>query len=134
MRAVSVAKYQPPASSSAVGPVGDHAPVGEQHRPRRRTSAANSASCVATSTAIPCAARSRSQRGELGLRGPVHAPRRLVEREHRGRLAAAEHDRQREALALAAGEVARVALGERAEPGGSSAAAGASSPTRSCRK
>ena len=35
MRAVSVAKYQPPVSSSAGVAVGDHAAVGEQHRARR---------------------------------------------------------------------------------------------------
>ena len=42
---------------------------------------------------------------------------RLVEADHRGRLAA-QHDREREPLALAAGEVARVAVGEVREAGG----------------
>ena len=55
--------------------------------------------------------------GERVLVGAVHAARRLVEADD-GRRLALEHDLQREPLALAAGEVARVAVGERAEAGG----------------
>ncbi len=56
---------------------------------------------------------------QLGLRAAVHAARGLVQREHGRRLAlAAGDDREREALALAAGEVLRVALGHRRQPDG----------------
>ena len=50
------------------------------------------------------------------LVGAVHAARGLVQADDRGRLAL-QHDRERETLALAAGEVARVAVGECAEAG-----------------
>ena len=55
--------------------------------------------------------------GERVLVGAVHAAGRLVEADD-GRRLALEHDRQREPLALAAGEVARMAVGEGAEAGG----------------
>ena len=116
MRAVWVAKYQPPPSTSAVGASATGAPspsrtVRSAHR------AANSASWVATSTAAPAAASSRSRVGERVLVAAVHAARRLVEADHGGRLAL-QDDREREPLALAAGEVARVAVGECGEAGG----------------
>jgi hypothetical protein len=50
--------------------------------------------------------------GELGFGLAVHPARGLVQGEHSGRIALAGHDRQGQALALAAGQVARIALGE----------------------
>ena len=47
---------------------------------------------------------------------PVHAARRLVEADGHRRLAGREHQLEREPLALAAGDVARMAVGERAGP------------------
>ena len=49
--------------------------------------------------------------GERVLVEAVHAAGRLVEADHGGRLAL-QDDGEREPLALAAGQVARVALGE----------------------
>ena len=70
---------------------------------------------------------------QRGLLDAVHAARRLVE-EHarRGVLAAAEHHGEGEALALAAREVAGVAVGEVLDADGAQRGRGASSPTRSC--
>ena len=125
MRAVSVAKYQPPASSSARGPVGDHAPVGEQHRALGAGARRTRGRGWRRSPPAPRRARARSSARELGLGVAVHAARRLVEREHRRRLAVAGDDRERQPLALAAGQVARVALGQRRRARrGSSAARG----------
>ncbi len=53
-------------------------------------------------------------RRERGAVRPVHAARRLVEADRDRRLAAAQHELEREPLALAAGDVARVAVGQRA--------------------
>ena len=117
MRAVSVAKYQPPR---------EH--LGGR---RRRRSGAPSASSTT---------RSANGRGELGVvrgdehrraaggelaagarrarpwrRGPCRASARRGR--HRRRRRRAEDDREREPLALAAREVARVAVGETREPG-----------------
>ena len=50
--------------------------------------------------------------GELALDGAVHAAGRLVEADGGGCLSPAHDDREREALALAAREVARVAVAE----------------------
>ena len=55
------------------------------------------------------------QRRQLGLRLAVHPPRRLIEAEHAGLVAA--NDRQREPLALATGEVARVPADQLREAG-----------------
>ena len=72
MRAVSVAKYHPPASSSAVGPSAITRPSASSTA-RSAQAAANSGSCVATMTASPCSERRCSSCGELSLGGAVHA-------------------------------------------------------------
>ena len=86
---------------------------------------------MATTTAPSNAAQAR---GELALGSAVHAARRLVEEDRHGRLAAVEHDRERQPLALAAGEVARMAVGERGEADALERVGEASSPTVSCRR
>ena len=119
MRAVSVAKYQPPASSSARRAVGDHAPVGEQHRAIGTGGGELGVVRRDDHRLTLARARARSSLRELGLRLAVHAARGLIEREHGGRSTSARRardDRERKALALAAGEVARVALGQRRQP------------------
>ena len=82
-----------------------------------RRPAANSASCVATTIAAARRGERAQLRGERGLVRAVHPARRLVEADAPPGGSPCEHDREREPLALAAGEVARVAVGERAEPG-----------------
>ena len=119
MRAVSVAKYQPPVSTSAVGPSAIDAPVGEQHdavgEARRRTRGR----AWRRGRRAPSAARALQARGEVALGAAVQAARGLVEADdRRARSPGAEHDREREALALAAGEVARVAVLGDVEAGG----------------
>ena len=115
MRAVWVAKYQPPPRTSAVGASATGAPS-PSRTVRSAQAAENSASWVATSTAAPAAASARSRSASSSL-WPRSMPRvGSSSRTAAGRLAL-QHDRQREPLALAAGEVARVAVGERAEPG-----------------
>ena len=83
---------------------------------------------MATSTAAPRLGELAQVGGERLLVRAVHAAGRLVEADDGGRLAL-QHDREREPLALAAGEVARVAVGESVEPG--AGARQSSSPTRS---
>ena len=79
---------------------------------RSATAAANSGSCVATSTAAP----PRRARAAARPASPLAArsmPRVGSSRQmHRGRLVAVQHDRERQPLALAAGEIARVAVDE----------------------
>ena len=101
-RAVSVAKYQPPASSSA------RARRRARARPpaaptRVANAAANSGSWVATSTAAPRSRAREQLAGELrlGARGPCRASARRG-RARPASLAARRDDREREPLALAA--------------------------------
>ncbi len=78
---------------------------------REANAATNSGSWVATSSAQPSALIAARQ---LLLDAPVHAAGRLVEAQDRRRLARIpEHDREREPLLLAAGEVARMAERQR---------------------
>ena len=97
------------------------------------TATASSASWVASTMPTPCALSAHSSVRQRGLARLVHPARRLVEQQ-RGGLLAADDDRDRQPLALAAGEVARMAVGQVREAGALSAAASSSSPTRSCRK
>ena len=115
MRAVWVAKYQPPPRTSVGRGVGDRGAVAEQDGaigPRRGE--------LGVVGGDEHGGARRGQRAqairERLLVAAVHAARRLVEQDG-GRRLALQHDRQREPLALAAGEVARVAVGERAEAG-----------------
>ena len=112
-RAVWVAKYQPPPSTSAVGASATGRPS-PSRIVRSAHAAANSASWVATSTAVAARRQLAQPGGEPGAVAAVHAARRLVEADDGGRLAGGEHELEREPLALAAGHVARVAVGERA--------------------
>jgi hypothetical protein len=131
-RAVSVAKYQPPLRISSAGPSAIARPVGEQHDaigegggelgvvgggPRRRSR--------------PPRGRAGDRRARPSRRGRGRAWARRADRGRR-LAAGAEHDGEREALPLAAGEVARVAVLADVEPGGGAGGRGASSPTRSC--
>ena len=117
-RAVSVAKYQPPASTSRRRAVGDRRarrPAARRgRRPRRRTPGRGWRRC----TAAPSAARRASRSASVRLGGAVHAARRLVEARQPRRLLGVQDDRQRQPLALAAGEVARMAVGEPVEADG----------------
>ena len=115
MRAVWVAKYQPPPRTSVVGASATGAPS-----PSRTVRSAQRRGELGV---VGGDEHGGARRGELAqpvrerlLVAAVHAARRLVEQDGGGRLAL-QHDRQREPLALAAGEVARVAVGERAEAG-----------------
>ncbi len=101
-------------------------------RRARAIAAANSASCVATSTATPLAGQLAQAADERALRGTVHPARRLVEQQRGGRR------RHRRGRSRARGADARRRRGRaggapRATPGPtrSSASAGASSSTRS---
>ena len=85
---------------------------------RSANAAANSVSWVATTTAAPAAASSASARRQRLLVDAVHPARRLVEQDGRDG-PRRQHDLEREPLALAAGQVARV----RARRGPSSPAA-----------
>ena len=114
IRATSVAKYQPPESISSAA----RRRSARRRRaapPGRRTRAANSTSWVATSTAAPRAGELAEPARRARPCGPRSMPRVGSSRQTMpGALAGAapgHHDRQREPLALAAGEVARVALG-----------------------
>ena len=114
MRAVSVAKYHPPASSS-LRVVGDGAPIGHQHR----------ALCAGGGElgVVRChdhrlallGTAAQLQR-ELGLGLAVHAPRGLVQRQHCRGIAVTGDDRKRQALALASGEIAGIALSQLSQP------------------
>ena len=115
MRAVSVAKYHPPASSSLAGPSAITRPSASRTA-RSAQDAANSGSCVATITAWPCSARRAQLQRELGLGLAIHPARGLVQRQHGRRVSVARDDRQRETLTLAAGQIARVALGHTRQP------------------
>ena len=109
MRAVSVAKYQPPASSSAVGAVGDHAPVGEQHRALGEVG--GELGVVRGhdhGLALLGSTRAARARARPWRRGPCRAWARRARARAGG--SPPGDDREREALALAAREVARVAL------------------------
>ena len=77
-------------------------------------------SCVATITAAPCVGELARAGGEGVLVQAVHSSRRLVEQHHGGGVAR-QHDLQRQALALAAGQVARVRLLAAGQPGRSHA-------------
>ena len=115
MRAVSVAKYQPPLSSSGAGARRRCIRPSASRIARVATAAANSGSWVATRIATPASERRQQLRGERRLGGAVHPARRLIQAQH-GRLrGAVADDREREALALAGGAVARMAIGERRE-------------------
>ncbi len=115
MRAVSVAKYQPPARISRDRPVGDHASLREQHRTVGEVSGELGVVRGDQHRAARRGALAQPAR-EQTLGRAVHPACRLVQREHRRGLLAAEHDREREALALSAGEVARMARGEIRQP------------------
>ena len=80
---------------------------------RSAKAAANSTSWVATTTAAPAPARPRSaRRGRPCGRGPCPASARRARRARaaRRRPSARQHDRERQPLPLAAGEVARVGV------------------------
>ncbi len=98
------------------GAVRDHAAVGEQHR---ALGAGAGELGVVRGHDHRVAARGAAAQllGELRLREAVHAARGLVERQHRGLLSPVGDDRERQALALPAGEVAGVALRELGEAG-----------------
>ena len=114
-RATSVAKCQPPASTSAAGPSAIITPC-PISTTRSANSAANSVSCVATSTAAPDSAASRlSRRASASLRR-ASIPRVGSSRHDEREPPPVEHQLEREPLALAAGEVARVRVDARAEP------------------
>ena len=128
-RAVCVAKYQPPPSTSAVGASATGRPS-PSRIVRSAKAAANSASCVATSTAVPPRRELAQARGERAP-WPRSMPRVGSSRQTAtGGVAGREHELEREPLALAAGQVARVAVGRAA----GRRAAATSSPTRSWRK
>ena len=126
IRAVSVAKYQPPLSTSPTGPSAMTLAVGEQHDALGERGGELRVVRGDEHRAAG-GGRGAQDRGEVALRRAVHAARRLVEAQRRGGAGApgataspvhgARHDRERQALALAAGQVARVAVGERAEAG-----------------
>ena len=117
MRAVSVAKYQPPASISVDRPVGDHPSVGEQHRARRRRRRRTRRRAwrrprrVLRPPVLPATARDAAWRP-----GPCPAWARRGEHRRAARsppstIASARRWRS------PAGEVARMALAEAGEPG-----------------
>ena len=94
--------------------VGDHATVGEQHRPAR-ASGGELGVVRGHDHRLALVRPSLQLAGELGLGLPIHAPRRLIQRDHGGgrvRRLLASHNRERQALALAAGQIARVAVRE----------------------
>ncbi len=98
------------------GAVGDHAAVGEQHR---ALGAGAGELGVVGGDDHRLAARGAAAQllGELSLGEAVHPACGLVEREHRGLLAPVGDDRERQPLALPAGEVAGVARGLLGEAG-----------------
>ena len=118
-RATSVAKYQPPERISAAGPSAITTPS-PSRTTRSAKAAANSTSWVATTTAAPPRGEPLDQLDEVVLAGAVHAPGRLVEGDQAGQRVAVhpprERDRQGQPLALAAGEVARVAVDRVLQP------------------
>ena len=97
--------------------VGDRARRRRAARCGRPTAAANSASWVATSTAIPAAASSRRCAASASL-WPRSMPRVGSSRQTTAGGSPCRTMLEREPLALAAGQVARVAVGERGEAGG----------------
>ena len=105
-RATSVEKWRPPASTSCGEPSAITTPWPSSTM-RSASEAANSVSCVATITAAPRLGELGGAGGQLVLVDAVHPARGLVEQHHRRGLAR-QHHLQREALALAAREVARI--------------------------
>ena len=115
-RAVSVAKYHPPLSTSRGRRVDDHPPVGEHHHAlgeRRRELRVVRRDNYRASPTRRCAHQIREY--DLGL--AIHATGRLVQAERRRRRVAGADDRQRQALTLATAQIPRVAPGQRREPG-----------------
>ena len=98
---------------------------------RSANAAANSGVVGGDEDGVPSAASCRSSAASASLCAAVHPARRLVEADRGGPLAV-EHEVEREPLALAAREVARMAVGEPGQPGGLERGAGSSSATRSC--
>src|SRR3954467_2586398 len=129
IRAVSVAKYQPPVSTSAVAPSAIGRPSASRTT-RSANAAANSVSCVATRTATPAAAsaRRRSARSPLTARSMprVGSSRQTAAGGSRAPLTIPSASRRRPPpraggggrLAPAPGGVARVGGGEPLEADG----------------
>ena len=82
MRAVSVAKYQPPASSSLAAAVGDHATVRQQDR-ALGTGRGELGIVRRDDHRLALLGAAAQLQRELGLGLAVHAARGLVQREHR---------------------------------------------------
>src|SRR5918998_1551025 len=108
--AASAASAATSASTRAVGWL-------RSYQPKPATSASpSSRSDAATQLTAPPPGVAAARRQPV-LVAAVHAARRLVEADHGGPRAV-QDDGQRETLALAAGEVARVTVRERRQPGG----------------
>ena len=127
IRAVSVAKYQPPLSTSPTGPSAIDPAVGEQHDALgERGGELRVVRGDEHRAAGGGGGAQRPRQGRPSPRGPCRASARrgTAPRGQPARPArpipvhGARHDRERQALALAAREIARVAVGERAEAGG----------------
>ena len=127
IRAVSVAKYVPPQSTSATRAVGDRRAVGEQHDPLGERGDELGVVGRDEHGGVETA----EQGGEVVLAAAVHArgSARRGTRPRAARPPVTEHDRERQPLLLAAGQVARMAIAAKpsgSRPTRSSAAAGAS--------